>query len=73
MPSLSNAVPFAKADQLPVNPSTIVNTTLLDPAWVWKMQVDPDHKLTFSPEIIIPDHHHHQTRPDFEGNLAEVY
>ena len=45
--------PFANEDQLPVNPSTRVTPTLPDPAWVWKMQVDLDHKLTFPPEIII--------------------
>ncbi len=41
-----------RAGQLPVKPTTKMETTLLDTARDWKMQVDLDQKLSFPPEII---------------------
>ena len=52
VPGLSNTVPFVRAGQQPVKSSARVNTTSLDHARDWKMQVDLDHKLVFPPEII---------------------
>ncbi|ROL50296.1 hypothetical protein DPX16_19100 [Anabarilius grahami] len=51
-PGFSKATAFIRAGQLPVKPTTKMETTLLDAAWDWKMQVDLDQKLSFPPEII---------------------
>ncbi len=52
MPGFSKATTFIRAGQLPVKPTTKMETTLLDTARDWKMQVDLDQKLRFPPEII---------------------
>ncbi len=51
-PEFPKATTFVRAGQLPVKPTTKMETTLLDTARNWKMQVDLDQKLSFPPEII---------------------
>ena len=44
--------PFLRSGQVPTKPSGRVETTLLDTARDWRMQVDLDQRLIFPPEII---------------------
>lgn len=52
MPRHTNTIPFVRAGQLPAKSSARMEATLLVSARDWKMQVDPDQKLIFPPEII---------------------
>ena len=52
MPRHTNTTPFVREGQLTAKPSARVETTLLDTARDWRMQVDLDQRLTFPPEII---------------------
>ncbi len=52
VPGFSKTTTFVRAGQLPVKPTTKMETTLLDTARDWKMQVDLDQKLSCPPEIV---------------------
>ena len=52
MPRRSNTTPFVRAGQLLAKPFARVETTLLDSARDWRMQVDLDQKFIFPPEIL---------------------
>lgn len=51
MPRHTNTISFVRAGQLPAKSSARMEATLLVSARDWKMQVDPDQKLIFPPEI----------------------
>jgi hypothetical protein len=48
----SSNIPFVRAGQCPVKTAARVDSTLLDAARDWKMQVDLDQQLKFPPEIL---------------------
>ncbi|CAM4720493.1 unnamed protein product [Leuciscus chuanchicus] len=48
----SSTIPFVRAGQCPGKPAARVDSTLLDAARDWKMQVDLDQQLKFPAEIL---------------------
>lgn len=56
-----------RAGQCPAKPATRVDSTLLDAAKGWKMQVDLDQQLKFPPEILNTN-----LRPDLAA-VGEAY
>ena len=51
-PGFSNTMAFVPAGKVPKRATARKESSLMDTAWEWKMQVDLDQKLNFPPEII---------------------